>query len=94
VIIALTFANAGMLVLSLAQPHSAAAQEIAPVLRGRALEIIDDQGRIRAEPKVFPAQPALKMPDGTTGYPEPSVEPSGRFGFPPRLGKSNRLAFP
>ena len=25
---------------------------------------------MRAEIKVLPAQPALKMPDGTTGYPE------------------------
>jgi len=43
---------------------------IAPVLRGRALEIIDDQGRVRAEIKVRPAVPDVKMPDGTTGYPE------------------------
>jgi hypothetical protein len=34
------------------------------------LEIVDAQGRVRAEIKVLPAQPALKMPDGTTGYPE------------------------
>ena len=34
------------------------------------LEIVDDQGRVRAEIKVLPAQPTLKMPDGTTGYPE------------------------
>jgi hypothetical protein len=43
---------------------------IAPVLRGRALEIVDDQGRVRAMIKVFPPSPAAKMPDGTTGYPE------------------------
>src|SRR5215217_7405938 len=41
-----------------------------PILRARALEIVDDQGRVRAEIKVLPAQPTLKMPDGTTGYPE------------------------
>ena len=70
VMIALTVANAGMLLLSLAQPHNAAAQDVAPLLRGRALEIVDDHGRVRAEIKVFPAQPALKMPDSTTGYPE------------------------
>jgi hypothetical protein len=67
---ALTVANGGMLIYSLAQPHPTAAREIEPVLRGRALEIVDDQGRVRAEIKVFPAQPTLKMPDGTTGYPE------------------------
>ena len=40
------------------------------VFCARALEIVDDQGRVRAEIKVLPAQPTLKMPDGTTGYPE------------------------
>ena len=68
--IALTIANAGMSLFSLAQPRPTAAQDVAPVLRGHALEIVDDQGRVRAEIKVFPAQPNLKMPDGTTGYPE------------------------
>jgi len=34
------------------------------------LELIDDQGRVRAEIKVRPAEPDFKMPDGTTGYPE------------------------
>jgi hypothetical protein len=47
-----------------------AASDVAPVLRGRALELIDEQGRVRAEIKVLPAQPDVKMPDGTTGYPE------------------------
>jgi hypothetical protein len=69
-VIALTVANAAMLVFSLAQPHRTAAQDIAPVLRGRALEIVDDHGRVRAEIRVLPPQPKLKMPDGTTGYPE------------------------
>jgi hypothetical protein len=32
-----------------------AAKEVAPVLRGRALEIVDDQGRVRASISVFPA---------------------------------------
>ena len=40
------------------------------MLRGRALEIVDDRGRVRASIKVFPADPTVKMPDGTTGYPE------------------------
>jgi len=69
-LVALTVANAAMLVFSLTQPHSTAAQDVAPVIRGRALEIVDDHGRVRAEIKVLPAQPTLKMPDGTTGYPE------------------------
>ncbi len=47
-----------------------ATSEVAPVLRGRALEIVDDRGRVRASIAVLPADPAFKMPDGTTGYPE------------------------
>src|SRR5712692_10414862 len=44
--------------------------EVAPVLRGRALEIVDERGKVRASITVFPANPTVKMPDGTTGYPE------------------------
>ncbi len=66
----LTALNLILLAFGLAQMHSVAAQEVAPVLRGRALEIVDDRGRVRAEIKVLPAQPTLRMPDGTTGYPE------------------------
>ena len=69
-LVALTVANAAMLVFSLIQPHRTAAQDVAPVIRGRALEIVDDHGRVRAEIKVLPAQPTFKMPDGTMGYPE------------------------
>jgi hypothetical protein len=68
--IALTVANAVMLLFSLAQPRETAAQDVAPVLRGRGLEIVDDHGRVRAEIKVLPPDPTVKMPDGTTGYPE------------------------
>ncbi|HEV3217001.1 MAG TPA: hypothetical protein VGZ27_14820 [Vicinamibacterales bacterium] len=70
VLIALTVLNLVLLVFLMAQLRPVTAQNIAPVLRGRALEIVDDQGRVRAEIKVHPAQPTLKMPDGTTGYPE------------------------
>jgi hypothetical protein len=68
--IVLTAFNLILLAFGLAQFRPAAAQGVVPVIRGRALEIVDDQGRVRAEIKVLPAQPALKMPDGTTGYPE------------------------
>jgi hypothetical protein len=67
---ALTILNLILLACGLAQLRPAAAQAITPVLRGRALEIVDDQGRVRAEIKVLPAQPTFKMPDGTLGYPE------------------------
>ncbi len=68
--IVLTVFNLILLALSLAQLRPAVAQGVASVVRARALEIVDDQGRVRAEIKVLPAQPTLKMPDGTTGYPE------------------------
>jgi hypothetical protein len=68
--IALTSLNLALLVFLLVQNHKAEAQSVAPVLRGRELEIVDDQGRVRASLKVYPADPKVKMPDGTTGYPE------------------------
>jgi hypothetical protein len=66
----LTAVNLILLAFGVAQLRPAVAQEVAPVLRARALKIVDDQGRVRAEIKVLPAQPTLRMPDGTTGYPE------------------------
>lgn len=69
-LVALTVANAALLVFSLAHPRPTTAQDFAPVLRGRALEIVDDHGRVRAEIRVLPADPNVKMPDGTTGFPE------------------------
>lgn len=56
-LIALTVVNLGLLMVALAQIQRAgAAQDIAPVLRGRALEIVDAQGRVRASIKVQPAE--------------------------------------
>jgi hypothetical protein len=69
-LIALTVLNMLLLVFSVAQPPAVVAQGIAPVLRGRAFEIVDDRGRVRASIAVLPADPAVKMPDGSTGYPE------------------------
>jgi hypothetical protein len=68
--IILAVLNIVIFTFGLAQLRPASAQAVAPVLRARALEIVDDQGRVRAEIKVLPAQPTAKMPDGTTGYPE------------------------
>jgi hypothetical protein len=69
-LIALTVVNSALLTFSVARPGAAAVESVAPVLRGRALEIVDDRGRIRASIAVLPADPSVKMPDGTTGYPE------------------------
>src|SRR3989475_4035843 len=64
-----TVVTVAPLAIPLARP-GAAADGGAPVPRGGALEIVDDRGRVRASITVFPADPAVKMPDGTTGYPE------------------------
>lgn len=54
-------------------------QSVAPVLRGRALEIIDERGQVRARLNI---EPTTTMPDGKT-YLEAAgfrlLDPSGRI---------------
>ena len=69
-LVVLTVVNVALLAFSLAQSRTVPVQGVAPVLRGHALEIVDDQGRVRASIAVLPANPGVRMPDGTTGYPE------------------------
>jgi hypothetical protein len=69
-LVALTVVNSVLLVFSLGQSRAVVEQGVAPVLRGRALEIVDDGGRDRASITVVPADPAVRMTDGTIGYPE------------------------
>jgi hypothetical protein len=72
-LIALTIAHLASLGCQSAPSRPAQADPAAApptVLRVRALELVDDQGRVRAELKLLPADPNVKMPDGTTGYPE------------------------
>lgn len=80
-LIALTVVNMVLLTFSLAQPRPAEGQGIAPILRGRALEIVDDRGRVRASIMVHPAGPAVPVPDGKI-YPETVIlrliDPKGR----------------
>ena len=90
VLIGLTVINLGLAIFLLAQIRrvdagSALGVEAAgpaPVLRGSALEIVDDQGKVRASIKLHPADPTFKMPDGKTGYPETVmfrlIDPNGR----------------
>jgi hypothetical protein len=55
-VIALAVANLAVLILNTAQlVRPAFALTEAPVLRGRALEIVDEQGRVRASINVLPA---------------------------------------
>jgi len=59
---ALTAVNLALLLLSVAQQlRPAFAQSEPPVLRGRALEIVDGQGRVRASISVLPRG---KAPNG------------------------------
>jgi hypothetical protein len=55
-LVVLTLVNLVLLTLTLAQRGPAvAATDVAPVLRGRALQIVDEQGRVRASISVLPA---------------------------------------
>jgi len=51
--IGLTVINLALLIFLLAQNRYAGAQNVAPVLRGRGLEIVDAQGQTRAENSCF-----------------------------------------
>ena len=91
--IALTVINLGILFFGLAQNHWAAAQNgpaVSPVLRGRALEIVDDRGRLRASITVL--EPSSRLPRSTVilrlidpnGRPEVKItatEQCGELGF-------------
>ena len=68
--IGLTVLNLVILAYALFRAGPVASPNVATVLRTHALEIVDDNGRVRAAIRVFPASPDAKMPDGTTGYPE------------------------
>jgi hypothetical protein len=54
-LIVLTVVNLALLVITLAQNHSAVAGGVQPILRGSALEIVDERGRVRASLNVVPA---------------------------------------
>jgi hypothetical protein len=76
-LVALTFVNLGLLMFLLAHAVPPEAHSTESVLRGRALEIVDDRGRVRASIKV--------QPGGTTdgqAYAETVilrlVDPNGR----------------
>jgi hypothetical protein len=91
-LVVITFLNILLLLFSLSQARAVMAREIAPVLRGRALEIVDDRGRVRASITILPGDPHFKMPDGTMGYPESVllrlISPKGRPNV--KIGASDR----
>src|SRR5258705_11645334 len=64
-LIGLTLVNLALLIFTLSQARPAAAEGGPPVLRGRALEIVDDRGRVRASIQVLPAR---EQKDGSLSY--------------------------
>ena len=64
-LIVLTLVNLALLIFTLAQARPTSAEGVS-VLRGRALEIVDERGRVRASVNVLPAG---TQPNGET-YPE------------------------
>jgi hypothetical protein len=81
-LVMLTVLNVLLLAVLVSQMMATVAPAVAPVLRGRGLEIVDDRGRVRASISILPADPDYKMPDGTKGYPETVllrlITPEGR----------------
>ena len=69
-VIGLTLLNLILVMPALFRANSAPPEPVVPMLRAHGLEIVDDHGQVRAMIKIFPADPNVKMPDGTTGYPE------------------------
>jgi hypothetical protein len=73
----LTLSNLALLAYLLSQVQPAGAQSVAPVVRAQALEIVDQQGRLRASLNI---QPASKH-DGQI-YPETVllrlIDPNGK----------------
>ena len=69
-IITLTVINLSVLLIVLLLFLTSFKSDVFPIVRAQAFELIDKNGKVRAEIKVLPAEPTLKMPDGTVGYPE------------------------
>jgi len=68
---ALTIVNLAILQVVVFLISSSSKSDVIPtVVKARAFELVDAQGRVRAEIKVLPAEPDFKMPDGSKGYPE------------------------
>ena len=60
ILVLLTSVNLVVLVVTLATMRPAVAEGVTPALRGRSLEIVDDQGRVRASLSVLPAGTSAK----------------------------------
>lgn len=63
-LLVLTVLNLAILIFQLTPIQTGEAKDVLPVLRGRALELVDDKGRLRAEIKVLPPDRARRA-DGS-----------------------------
>ena len=68
--VGLTVTNALMLTTLLVGPQVSRAQAQPGMLRGTGLQIVDGHGKVRASIALHPADPNVRMPDGSHGYPE------------------------
>jgi hypothetical protein len=83
----LTLANLVLAAFLVSQAHPANASDVAPVLRGRSLEIVDERGRIRASIKVeppttvdsqdYPEAVVFRLRDGDDTAPGVKLDTSG-----------------
>jgi len=62
--VVLTVVNFVLLAFQLTQMQPATAQGVVPVLRGRSLEIVDEQGKLQAFLGVLAANPTSATPGG------------------------------
>ena len=68
---ALTIVNVVILLVVVFLISSSSKSDAVPtVVKARAFELVDANGKVRAEIKVLPAEPNATMPDGSKGYPE------------------------
>jgi hypothetical protein len=72
ILIALSAFNLALLGFNLVEARQAHADSFG-MLTGRGLRIVDASGRVRASIEVLPADPNVKMPDGSQGYPETTL---------------------
>lgn len=71
---ALTILNLGCLAYQALPSRNAGVEGEVSMLRGRGLEIVDDEGRVRAQFKLEPANAEYVWPDGSKkGYPETMI---------------------
>ncbi len=59
-LVVLTVINLGLLLVQLMHASPGIAADVPGIIRGRALEIVDDRGKVRASLSVLPEDPQVK----------------------------------